>query len=98
MYSKSNGRIKLDDIKKNHVKKLGDTYLNKFSANLNKAESFFLDAAGESITTNYDNIIGWRNKFAHEGQIPATPTYEEVKWAYILGREVIICLESSLKR
>lgn len=46
----------------------------------------------------YGNIILWRNQFAHEGIIPATPTYEEVKKAYHLGKNIIDCLALAMRR
>jgi hypothetical protein len=48
--------------------------------------------------TSYDNIITWRNQFAHEGQIPTHATYLEAVEAYEVGKQVIECLASAMKR
>jgi hypothetical protein len=47
---------------------------------------------------SYGNIITWRNQFAHEGIIPTTATYDEVKKAYHIGKNIIDCLAVAMKR
>jgi len=93
-----NGRIKRDELRKEYIKKFGDKYLEAFDKKLNIKEMEILQSQRVSIKEAYANIINWRNDFAHEGIIPTTPTYEEVKTSYELGKNVINCLAASMVR
>jgi hypothetical protein len=93
-----NGKIKTSTIKEEYVSKFGEKYVKKFDAKLKKKEMEILRSEGASILTSYGNIITWRNDFAHEGIIPSTATYDEVKKAYHLGKIVINCLADAMKR
>jgi hypothetical protein len=97
-FHRINGRIKAPIVKDEYVSKYGEKYVKKFSAKLKEKEREILRAEGASVLTSYGNIIKWRNQFAHEGIIPNTPTYEEVKKSYKVGKYVIHCLNEAMKR
>jgi hypothetical protein len=80
-----------------YVFSFGDKYVRRFKKIVAKREKEFI-AQRKSILTSYDNIITWRNLFAHEGQIPTNATYAEAVDAYEMGKEVIECLARSMKR
>lgn len=93
-----NGKIKLDDLKKEHVKMFGDRYLERFKRNLEKAENEYIRGHSKSPKTAYNNVITWRHQFVHEGTIPSTTNYAEIKDQYAAGKEVIHCLFKSMVR
>jgi hypothetical protein len=96
-FHRVNGRIKLDDIKSMSAN-FGEKYSKKFKRLLNEEEEKCLRLGRGSIKSSYGNIIEWRHKFAHQGEIPANATYEEAKQAYLLGKKVIETLDISMKR
>ena len=95
-FNKINGRIKLDDLRKEHVKAFGDKYLNKFNRFLNDKENDILSFGGESIKSSYGNLIICRHKYVHEG-VP-TLTFAEIQRFFQLGKNVIECLDKAMKR
>lgn len=97
-FERINGRIRTRDLKNKYIVKFGDKYLKKFNIKLEKKERDVLRREGSSVKASYGNIITWRNKFAHEGKIPSTPTYEEVRKSYMTGKHVIECLAESMNR
>lgn len=97
-FDRINGRIKYRVLHEEYVLSFGDKYVQRFKKIVTKREKEILIAKRKSILTSYDNIITWRNLFAHEGQIPTNATYAEAVDAYEMGKEVIECLASSMKR
>jgi hypothetical protein len=97
-FGRINGRIKLRSIRDDYIVKFGDKYLKRFDRKLDLREREVLRAERASVKAAYANIITWRNGFAHDGLIPSTATYDEVKKAYTLGKHVIQCLAESMKR
>jgi RiboL-PSP-HEPN len=93
-----NGKIKLDDLKKEHIKMFGVKYLNRFTKNLDKTENEYVAAYSKSPKSAYSNVILWRNQFVHEGTLPNTTNYAEIKDQYASGKEVIHCLFKSMVR
>ena len=97
LYRRLNGRISLRDLRKQHVGRFGESYLCHFNRLLDEREVDILAIKKKSVQGSYSNVIQWRNKFAHEGQVPPTTNYEEVKHSYELGKEVIFCLDKALR-
>jgi hypothetical protein len=97
-FKRINGRIKLDIIKREYVSGFGARYVRRFQGNLDAATGAYLRANHRDIMNSYNNIIVWRNDFAHEGKINSTTTYGEVVQAYEDGKEVIHCLAASMVR
>lgn len=93
-----NGKIKLDDLKREHVKSFGERYLERFKKNLDKADYEYVRAHGSSPKTAYNNVITWRHTFVHEGRSPNTTNYAEIKRNYLAGKEVVHCLYRSMVR
>ena len=67
-FDRINGRIKLHELRKTHIRSFGDKYLNRFDRNLEKMENNILISEGVSVRNSYNNIIQWRHDFAHEGK------------------------------
>ena len=97
-FDRINGRIKLEVIREYYLSHFGDKYLQRFGRKIKKADERSIKAREGSIKTAYGNIITWRNKFAHEGKIPSTPTYAEVTKAYYTGKAGIDCLAEAMRR
>lgn len=97
-FKRINGRIKLSVVKDEYVSRFGDRYKKRFSQRLDKAAAAYLHAHRRDIKASYNNLIVWRNDFAHEGRVNSTTTYGEVVQAYTDGKEVIHCLAGSMVR
>lgn len=97
-FDRINGRVKLTIIRDEYISKFGTKYVDKFRIKIEKAEQQFLRTSRVSIKNSYNNVIVWRNQFAHEGQIPSTVTYSEIVKSYTAGKEVIHCLAATMQR
>lgn len=97
-FDRINGRIKIAIIRDEYVKRFGDKYVEKFREKLDNSEQYWLRTQRVSIKSSYNNIIEWRNEFAHAGKIPSTVTYSEITRSYTIGKEVIKCLADSMCR
>jgi len=97
-FGRINGRIKLEIVRDDYIKRFGKKYVDRFKRKIDDAEKQILTSTGKSIKSSYNNIIEWRNQFAHEGLIPSTVTYDEVIEAYTYGKEVITCLHETMRR
>lgn len=97
-FRRINGRIKLDIIRDQYIKRFGDKYYKSFKIKTHAAEQICLRDYGNSMFNSYNNIIEWRNQFAHEGTIPTTATYDEVTKSYEMGKNIIIILQDTMKR
>jgi hypothetical protein len=74
-----NGKIKLEDLKKEHINMFGGKYLHRFTVNLEKTENDYVVSHSKSPKSAYNNVIVWRNQFVHEGTLPNTTNYAEIK-------------------
>jgi hypothetical protein len=97
-FDRINGRISLKELQDQYLPRFGDKYLKRFKKKILNTDEKSIKARLGSITSSYGNIIVWRNEFAHEGKIPSTPTYDEVKNAYFTGKAVIDCLADTMQR
>lgn len=97
-FDKLNGRINLKDIKGDHIPKFGEKYKSRFIKLLDAAEKEKLREGAGSVQSSYGNIIAWRHGFVHGGAIPTNATYEEALKSYILGKEVLHCLDLAMRR
>lgn len=96
-FSRINGRIKTSIIKDEYLPKFGEKYLKRFKKKREKQEIITLRDTGKSITTSYNNIIEWRNQFAHQGTLPQYVTYEDAKSAYEAGKEILRILNETMR-
>lgn len=95
-FERINGKIKIDHIVGDHTIKFGQKYRDRFKNLLNQREEVLLKVKHISMKSEYDNLIQCRHHFVHKG-VP-TLTINEVINAYEIGKEVIHCLNESLKR
>lgn len=96
-FDRINGRIKTKILKKDYIPRFGDKYLKRFQKKLDEKEKEYLRTQGISILSAYNNVIEWRNQFAHEGKVPNTVTYTEITRAYRNGKVVIDCLAETMR-
>ena len=97
-FKRINGRVTLDDIRRDYCQRYGDNYAAKFKKQLDATSATHLAAHRRDVKSAYSNLIVWRNSFAHEGRVPVTVTYREVVEAYQDGKQVIHSLASSMVR
>jgi hypothetical protein len=96
-FERLNGRIKTSELR-DYLSRFGDRYVQRYKKLEKEMENDFLRKHGKSVLSSYNNIIEWRNQFAHQGQIPTTPSYYEVTSAYRIGKEIIHCLAKVMTR
>jgi hypothetical protein len=97
-FERLNGRIKLADLRKQHIVSFGQKYCDRFDRELKSAEDASLVARTGSVTNSYGNLITWRHNFVHEGVWPNTATYGDLTNAYEHGKELIRCLDRAMRR
>lgn len=97
-FDRINGRIAYKVIWEEYIKMFGDKYVVRFKKKIANAEKEALRKRGRSIVTSYNNIVTWRNAFAHEGRTPENVTLVEVVESYQEGKNILRCLASSMVR
>ena len=97
-FHRINGRISSREIVKEYLPRFGEKYVRRFQKKRDRMEKEILRTGGSSMLASYNNIIVWRNEFAHEGRVPNTVTFKEVKEAYDCGKHVIHCLAETMVR
>ena len=95
-FEKINGRIRYDQIIGEYLPRFGAHYLSTFKIEVDQLEAQVLAIQKTSVKEAYANLITWRNDFAHDGNVPANPTYAEVKAAYASGKEIMKCLHAAM--
>lgn len=95
-FGRINGRIKLNELKDQHVKRFGDKYFKRFQKKLDEKENLNLISFHVSIEALYTNLIQCRHDFVHKGA--PTLTVNEVISSYNFGKEVIHSLNEAMKR
>lgn len=94
-FSRINGRIKLDDLRGAHLTLFGEKYLKRFNKNLSVKESSIFSATKKNIIADYGNLVTCRHKYVHGGS--PTLTINEVISCYESGKEIIHCLNQSIR-
>lgn len=97
-FERINGRVTLDNIRKDYCSRFGDVYLKRFKNRLDTAAKTYLSTHKRDLKNSYSNLIVWRNAFVHEGSVPSTATYAEAVQAYEDGKAVIHALAASMTR
>ena len=97
-FNQINGRIRPKHIKDDYVPMFGDKYLARYKKKLALNKDSYLQRNRRDFVNSYNNLITWRNDFAHEGRLSTTVTFAEVVQAYEDGKEVIHCLATSMVR
>ncbi|BCU76745.1 HEPN domain-containing protein [Luteolibacter sp. LG18] len=96
-FDRINGKIGLKTIREDYLAKFGDKYVIRFKKKIEKLERANLASRRVSFISSYGNLITWRNEFAHAGRLPTNASYAEVKKAYLCGKEIMACLDQSLR-
>ena len=97
-FARINGRISSREIVREHLPRFGEKYVKRFRKNRDTVENRILRLERISVLSSYNNIVIWRNQFAHEGVIPNTVTFSEMKTAYFTGKHIIHCLAATMNR
>ncbi len=97
-FDRINGHVKYKALKEEYVPLFGSKYSAKFSRAIRQQSDAFLRTHHRDIISSYNNIITWRNDFAHAAHVPATATYAEVLRSYEDGKEIIRCLNLVMTR
>ena len=97
-FERINGRVKPSNIKDDYIPMFGQKYLDRYKKKLALSRAAYLLNNKRDFLNSYNNLITWRNDFAHEGRLTTTVTFEEVVQAYRDGKEVIRCLADTMVR
>jgi hypothetical protein len=89
-----NGRIKIDNISRDYIRPFGDKYEAKFKELIKTTEDTILIQNRKSVRNCYENIISWRNDFAHNGQHLAS--FEETCDAFPIAAHVILQIDATM--
>lgn len=95
-FEKISGKIKLDSLRKDHIKSFGDRYVLKFNNELDNRENAIFASEHISIKNCYSNLIVCRHSYVHLGN--PTLTFSEVVLNYDKGKEVIHSLDVAMRR
>lgn len=95
-FASINGRIKLDDLKGQHIKPFGTKYLEKFERKLTLRERIIFTTMRKNVRSDYSNLIICRHKYVHAGN--PTLTFQEVLDNYETGKEVVHSLYETMQR
>ena len=95
-FSSINGRIKIDDLKGQHIKPFGTKYLDKFEVKLKSREKIIFTTTRKNVRADYSNLIICRHKYVHGGS--PTLTFQEVLDSYQIGKDVIHSLYETMQR
>lgn len=97
-FHRINGRIKIRVVKEDYINKFGQKYVVRFDKKVTARANDYLRSTGRDIRSAYNNLITWRNDFAHAGKLNTTATYKEATQAYADGKEEIHVLADVMRR
>lgn len=97
-YERINGRISLEDVVKEHLKPFGKRYQTGFKDRLKGLDRYSIVKCGFSVRNSYEALLTCRHQFAHEGSVPDTLTYADVKNGFEAGKAVMGCLARTLAK
>jgi len=97
-FERINGRVAYRNLCEEYLKRFGDKYLLRFKRRIAQLDKAAIKAKRGSVINSYNNVISWRNEFAHGGHVPAYVTLEEVIRGYEEGKDVIRCLANCMTR
>jgi RiboL-PSP-HEPN len=95
-YEQINGRIGLKSIMGEHLGPFGTKYQKRFQRLLNRVDNIELRRRRFAIKASYGNLLACRHRFAHEGSIPSSSSYTDVKRGFDAGKIVLACLAKTL--
>jgi hypothetical protein len=94
-FERINGRIKLEELRGNLIKRFGQKYLDRFDRKLKQEENRLMRTSHLSISTDYGNLITCRHGYIHNGT--PTLTLTEVVKSYNSGKQIIQCLNYTMR-
>lgn len=95
-FDRINGRIKLNNLKDEHIQSFGTKYLTRFIRDLDLKDAASIAAGNGSIKAYYGNLIVCRHNFVHQGN--PTLTINEIILYYEKGKEVLHSLNLAMVR
>jgi hypothetical protein len=97
-FERINGRVAYKSLCEEYLTLFGDRYLVRFKRRMTQVDKAAIRARRGSVINSYNNVISWRNEFAHGGHVSAYVTLEEVIQGYEDGKDVIRCLAVCMNR
>src|SRR3546814_123479 len=84
-----NGRVKISQINEDCLKRFGGAFHKRFNSLLTRVDRYYIKQKGFSIVSSYGSLITCRHEFAHQGSIPETASYNDIKNGYEAGKVVL---------
>ena len=75
---KTNAKVRLNDLY-DYATRFGEDVRDNLKERLKRVDELALRRANTSVKASYENLLTWRNNFAHEGSV--TCTFEEARLA-----------------
>lgn len=97
-FGRLNGRIGYKNLCDDYSVRFGEKYRTRLKRKINELEQNTLKSQKKSPQSSYGNLITWRHLFVHEGALPNNATYKETVDSYELGKLVIHCLATCMRR
>src|SRR3546814_14135856 len=74
------------------LKRFGGAFHKRFNSLLTRVDRYYIKQKGFSIVSSYGSLITCRHEFAHQGSIPETASYNDIKNGYEAGKVFLSCL------
>src|SRR3546814_16015086 len=88
--------LKISQINEDCLKRFGGAFHKRFNSLLTRVDRYYIKQKGFSIVSSYGSLITCRHEFAHQGSIPETASYNDIKNGYAAGKVVLSCLAQAL--
>lgn len=95
-YERINGRVNLSQIHSEHLKHFGQKFQRRFKNLLLRVDRYYIVNHGYSVKHSYEALFTCRHQFAHEGSVPDSSGYADIKRGYEAGKVVLACLAKTL--
>lgn len=95
-YDQINGRIKVAAMLNEHLAPFGKHYQDRFKSLLDRVDQIELKRRQVAIKASYGNLLACRHKFAHEGSVPSSTSYSDVKRGFDAAKIVLRCFAKTL--
>jgi hypothetical protein len=96
-YEQVRGQIRIAHITGKHLKPFGGKFQDRFRDLLKEMDQLSICESGYSVNLSYEALLTCRHKFAHEGSVPATTSYADIKNGFSAGKVVMECLAKTLE-
>lgn len=97
-FERINGRVRISNLRKDYLMPFGGAYLRRFDRHLAFASRRILRLKRNDVRASYENLITWRNEFAHGGKVSSNATFDDVVSSYEVSKTVLACLDACLAR